>query len=100
MADPSIPTEAQQQQMQAVLQAPIMRLYANGFMMGQSAADIVIALLVNGVPSAVLNLSYMSAKTLQNNLAKLISEFERVTGQIIPIAEEVGEKLAKTEEKK
>ena len=54
-------------------------LYFNGFTMGVSAADVVIALQVNGKPSVVLNTSFTTAKTLGEGLINAISELEKRT---------------------
>jgi len=57
----------------------IQTLYFNGFTMGVSAADVVIALQVNGKPSVVLNASFTTAKTLGEGLISAISALEKRT---------------------
>jgi hypothetical protein len=88
-------TPEQISKMNAALQSPVIKLYANGFLMGQSASDVVVVLTTNGAPSGILNLSYISAKSLSNDLSKLITEFETATGEKVPTAKEVGEKMTK-----
>jgi hypothetical protein len=89
MVDPS--TAIPQEQIalaQSAYRMPIPRLYSNGFITGQTASDIAIVLLTNGVPSATLNLSYESAKSLVKDLSQVVKNHERVTGHpVTDIAE-------------
>jgi hypothetical protein len=82
---------------QAALQAPGIRLYANGFMVAQTASDITVALLTNGQPNGSLSLSYISAKSLSAQLMTIVESFERATGQKIMTITEVGEALKKAQ---
>lgn len=82
-------------QLQAALSAPIGRLYANGFVVAQTASDLMVLLLSNGAPSAFLNLSYISARTLIEELSKAVGDFEKATGQKIPTIGEVAQNLEK-----
>jgi hypothetical protein len=94
MADPPPPAppspEIQSAQiLQNALSAPIMRLYANGFMVAQTASDLIVVMLSNGGPAAVLNMSVISAKSLLVDLQKAIGEFETMTGREVPTIEEM-----------
>ena len=70
-------------------------VYANGFEVSITAADVRVALMVNGAKSAVLNLSFTSAKTLARHLNGLMDKFEGVSGHPIMVIEEVNEHLKK-----
>jgi hypothetical protein len=87
----------EQLQLQAALQSPAHKIYANGFMMGQSPTDMLVVLLHNGTPTSILNLSYIAAKSLSIELANNITRFEKATGQVIPTAHEVNEKISKVD---
>jgi hypothetical protein len=69
-----------------VIEACPIKLYCNGFIIGVGTADVTVVLNLNGRNIGALNLSYTSAKTLSENLAKGISDFERKTGQKIMTA--------------
>ena len=58
------------------------KIYANGFSVGLSNADVIVILQRFGQnPVAVVNLSYTLAKTLAQRLGRLVSEFERVNAE-------------------
>lgn len=83
-----------QQQAQAMMSAPVPRLYANGFVVAQTYADVSVVLLLNGAPSAIVSLSFVSAKTLIEEMKKAMSFLEEALEQQIPTMNEVAEKLA------
>jgi len=87
--------ETQQQMALAALRAPIPRLYANGFVTAQTASDVALILMSNGSPSAVLNLSYISAKTLARELETAVQSFEGTTGQRVMAMGEISERMEK-----
>ncbi len=68
------------------------RLYANGFSLGTGNADLVTVLQLNGVPIAVLNMSYTLAKTLGESLLVAVKELEDKTGNEIMTTKFVDEK--------
>lgn len=70
-------------------------LYANGFEVGLTAADVRINLLTNGNLVASLNLSFTSTKTLAQVLSNLMRDFEAVSNHPIMPIEEVNEYLEK-----
>jgi hypothetical protein len=84
-----------QAQLEAALSTPVMRIYANGFMVAQTPADMFVVLLSNGGPAAIVNMSYISARTLLDELTKSINQFENVTGEKIPSMVEIAQKLEK-----
>ncbi len=65
------------------------RLYANGFAIGMSNADVHIVLQMFGRPFAVWNLSYTLAKTLSEKLAVLVKEWETRIGHEIVTTDKV-----------
>jgi len=67
------------QMFEAALRSPIPRFYANGFINGLSQSDITTVFQCNGAPVLVMNLSYISAKSLAVELMKLIVDVEKVT---------------------
>src|SRR5664279_1609004 len=56
--------------------ASVPKLYANGFAVGLTNADVVIAFQLQGKPAAILNLSFTLAKTLAQRLSGVVSELE------------------------
>ena len=64
-------------------------------MVAQTQADMIVVLLGNGGPTAIMNLSYISARTLIDELTKAISDFEIATGEKIPSMVEIAQKLEK-----
>lgn len=68
-------------------------LYANGFQGGNSAFDMYLIGMLNGTPSFTLNMSYTTAKALQETINHLISQFEKKTNLEIPRAQDIAKKL-------
>src|SRR5687767_14094391 len=80
---PEPPKDITEQMLQAALEnADVPKVYANGFGVGLSNADIFVV-FQRFVPNpvAVVNLSYTLAKTLAQRLGRVVSEFERVIGE-------------------
>lgn len=61
--------------------ANVTHLYANGFALGMTNADVFIVLQKFGKPSEVVSLSYTLAKTLAVHLGELVSDWETKTGR-------------------
>lgn len=59
------------------------KIYANGFTSGHSRSDVYVLLEQNGQPVTVLNMSFTTAKSLQESLAKTISNLEVMTDHVI-----------------
>jgi hypothetical protein len=83
----------EQIQAQSMLNAPVPRLYANGFAIAQTNSDVSVVLLLNGAPSAVLSMSFISAKTLIEEMGKAMQFLEDSIEQKIPTMNEVAAKL-------
>jgi hypothetical protein len=86
---------AQQAQLQAFMRSPVPRIYANGFGVAQSASDISVVLLHNNFPAGMLSMSFISAKSLVNDLQKTIEGIEATLKQSIPTINEVTEQFEK-----
>ena len=69
------------------------RIYANGFTIGMSNADVCIVLQRLGQPEAVVNVSYTLAKTLAQSLGQLVTEWESATGQHLQTTHTIEQKL-------
>ena len=82
------------QQMIAALSSPAFRIYANGFMIAQSMSDVTVVLQTNGATSAILNLSFTSAKTLGLQLQEVVGRFEKETGQSLLTMQQIQEKTS------
>ena len=90
-APPQSDLERQQLEAMAIaaMRGSTLRLYANGFLLSQSASDFSIILMLNGAPAGVLSLSAITAKTLALGLQKSVEDFEKLLKQKIPTIEEV-----------
>jgi len=76
--------------LQAGVELPAERkFYFNGFTVATSATDVVIVLLQNGQPVALLNTPHVTAKTFVVKLGDLLKKFEENSGQRIPTMDEI-----------
>jgi len=64
-------------------------IYFNGFSLQLSNSDISVMLIADGRPVCKLNMSFTTAKTLNENLSSLIQNLEKVTNHTIMLAGEV-----------
>ena len=87
-------SEPDQAQAQAILNAQVPHIYANGFMLAQTNSDVSVGLLLNGSPCAILSMSFISAKSLIDDLARAIAFLERALDQPIPHMNDVAKKIA------
>ena len=69
--------------MEAALGGAASMLYANGFALGMTNADVFIVLQMFGRPVAVVNVSYTLAKTMALKLNALVADWERQTKQTL-----------------
>jgi len=72
-SEPPVPLEA-------ALAANAPRIYANGFGVGMTNADVFIILQQFGRPTAVLSISYTLAKTLAEKLSQAMGDWEDRVG--------------------
>lgn len=101
-AAPTLEALRQQQRSQVLrtaLQSPIPRLYANSFGIAQTESDVSIILLVNGSPTGMVSMSYISAKSLATELDKVVKRFEDAIGDKVQTVSEISPKLKQVMEK-
>jgi hypothetical protein len=67
------------------------KLYINGFSIGTSLSDVFVIAQTAGSTSAVLLMSFTTAKTLVRQLGDLVSDFEQMTGQELLTMEDIKE---------
>ena len=67
----------------AVQNVQVPKIYANGFANAVGQGDTITVLQQNGVPVAVLNLSFTVAKTLAEKLGEVIMKLEKDTDNTI-----------------
>jgi succinylglutamate desuccinylase len=95
VSEPATPhLNPEQVQAQSLLNAPVPRLYTNGFVVAQTNADLSLVLLLNGAPSALLSMSFVSAKSLIEELGKAMQFLEESIDQKIPTMNEVAARLS------
>lgn len=73
----------------AVSTAGVPIVYSNGFITNVGAADISIVLLLDGVPSIKLHMSFTATKTLAKTLGEVVDVLEKATSHPIMISSEV-----------
>lgn len=72
------------EQVQTAMASPaVPKIYANGYIIGQTVSDSFILLQQNGHPISILNLSFTAAKSLSIGLKNMIEQLESDTGQSI-----------------
>lgn len=88
--------QAQRDLLRSALEAPIPKFYCNGFINGNSAADVVTVLQVNGQPVAVLNMSFTVAKSLSIALGQAIANVEGLSGKEMLTISEIDNLMKKS----
>jgi hypothetical protein len=78
---------------QNALRAQIPQIYFNGFLSALTTGDVQLVLERNGVPVAVLNVSYTVAKTLGVAIGALISNLEGATKRTIMTSSDIQQAL-------
>lgn len=76
-------------------QLGVQQLYANGFLINLTAADISIVLLRDNVANASISVSFTTAKTLCEKLGMAINKLEAVTKREIMTTDFIEEGLKK-----
>jgi hypothetical protein len=78
-------TEEQRRQIEQAIQGallgPVPKLYANGFGLAQTASDLSVILMLHGQPTAVLTMSYVTAKSLVADVSSVLAGYEASTKQ-------------------
>jgi citrate lyase beta subunit len=70
-------------------------MYANGFGLAQTAADISMVALMNGQPVGVVIVPWVTAKSLIADLSQVVERLEQATGQKIRTVSEINSDLSK-----
>ncbi len=80
----------------ALTSQDVPRIYANGFTNVFSNSDIAVVLKCNSSPTAILNMSYTTTKSLVHQLSQIIAHFEKVSGQTVMTTDIVDKALSTT----
>ena len=72
------------------------KLYGNAMVIGQSASDLSIIVVTNGNPNAVVSMSYITAKTLIEDLSSAVEAVEKALGTPIQTIRELAPKMQAT----
>lgn len=94
------PSQAQLQQMQALLRAPGPKIHANGFGMGANATDVTVLLFDAEQPAGALVIAYPLAKSLAISLNEAVKNFEEKTGEEVKELNYLISKMMASEESK
>ena len=85
-----------QNQIQVALELPPeSKFYVNGFTIAMTPTDVVIVLLQNNKPIALLNTPPIIAKALTASLDGLVKDYETKTGQRVLTLDEINSALSK-----
>jgi hypothetical protein len=94
-----IKIDLQNQQMAlaaSAMSGAVPRIYANGFLIAQTASDFSLILLTNGAPTHVLNVPPITAKSLVRDLGRAVGNFETAAGHELKAADDMARELTKT----
>jgi hypothetical protein len=72
-----------------LMQPQLLSLYANGFEISATGADLIVTFVHNGKSFATLNLSFTTAKALGSGLSQLVADLEDRSKTKVLSAEEV-----------
>jgi hypothetical protein len=73
----------------------IQKLYVNRTVVGNTISDMFVIAQSTGTQPVVIQMSFITAKTLADDLLKMIAEFEDKTGQKVLSMKDIQGKLAK-----
>jgi hypothetical protein len=79
----------------ATSDSSIPKIYANGFAVGLTNADVAIVLQLSGQPVAILNISFTLAKTLAQKVGGVVSALEEAINQNLVTTDEMSKALKK-----
>lgn len=84
---------AQQIDVAQILKDPsVIKIYVNGLTVGMSLSDVFMVVNSGPMPSAVIQMSFTTAKTMMQSLTQLITGFEENTGQPLLTMEDIKNK--------
>lgn len=89
------PQEAQaaQMQYQAALGAGLPHFFANSFLVAMTPADLIVGIIGNNTVACTINMSYIAARTLLDDLSRSLADYEKAVGQPAKSINEVLEGL-------
>ncbi|MEI6135165.1 MAG: hypothetical protein WCP72_09335 [Desulfomonile sp.] len=73
----------------------IQKLHVNRTVVGNTISDMFVIAQSTGTQPVVIQMSFITAKTLDDDLLKMITEFEDKTGQKILSMKDIQGKLSK-----
>ena len=73
----------------------IQKLYVNRTVVGNTISDMFVIAQSTGTQPTVVQMSFTTAKTLAEELLRMISEFEDKTGQKVLSMKDIQERMAK-----
>jgi len=80
----------------AILNNPqVQKLYVNRTVVGNTISDMFIITQSTGTQPTLVQMSFTTAKTLAEDLLRMISEFEDKTGQKVLSMKDIQERMAK-----
>lgn len=83
----------QQQLLLNALHSQIPSIYANGFGIISSASDLSLVMMINNNPVAVVSVAYTTAKSMMDDIAKALNQYERATKTKVKTINEIAEDL-------
>ncbi len=90
------PEQTQGMDIANVLNNPqVPKLYINRTLVGNTVSDMFIIAQSTGTPPTVVQLSFITAKTLAMDILGMISQIENQTGQKILTMKDIQEGIAK-----
>ncbi len=79
-----IVVENKQADLNSIINDPrVPKVYANGFLVGNSITDVTLISQTGGAPSAVIFMTFTSLKALQKNIDAVIKNIEKGLGEPI-----------------
>ena len=66
---------------QAGVTSDVPKIYVNGFVNGLTSGDVLCVLERNGLPAAVLNMSFTVAKSFAQSVGSIVSDIETKSGR-------------------
>lgn len=86
---PSPQPASSDRQMQALIRAPVTKLYANGIGINSTSNDITLVFLEHGAPSGIVSMSYTTAKSVMDEISNAIKQYENNTGEKVKSINEI-----------
>jgi hypothetical protein len=80
-------------QLQMMLNASVPHLFANAFVIAMTPADMIVGMIGNNAVACTVNLSYIAAKTLADELSKALRDYEKAAGQPVKLASDINDGL-------